>query len=254
MYFYLRLISGCVLMLVGIPFASAQQPPQVPVQVAVVTIAGNAMLGVTPVSNGTTIFSGDLLKTGENGRLQIQSGSIQFVLDANSAARIFRAGDQVLVEVEGGSVSYSARGISEHLVLYAQDIKFVPATTEPAVGQITIVSRCEVKATALRSTLEATSGKETRTIESNKSYSVLSEIGVEYNESWKPTLPDYPQYPRDANYHHSHNHVACAPGVWKQRPPLQAGNQGHFKYALIGAAAIGTAIPVIKAMESPDAP
>jgi len=60
------------------------------------------------------------------------------------------------------------------------------------------VSHCEAKATALHSTLEATSGKETRTIETNKSYSVLPEIRVDYNDSWNLTMTDDPEYSRDA--------------------------------------------------------
>jgi len=80
------------------------------------------------------------------------------------------------------------------LPLFAQDIKFVPRTTELAVGQITIVSRCDVQASTSRSSLEATSGKETRTIDANKSYSVIPLFGVDYNDSWKPTLQDYPEY------------------------------------------------------------
>jgi len=45
----------------------------------VVTFANEASVGIATASNGSTIFSGDLLKTGEAGRLQIQSGTMQFV-------------------------------------------------------------------------------------------------------------------------------------------------------------------------------
>jgi hypothetical protein len=232
------------------PLAAQQAEP-----VGAVSNANNALVGTTPVSSGTTIFSGDLLKTGEAGRLQVQSGTMQFVFDANSAARIFRAGDRVTVELERGSVSYSAKGVSDNLTLFAQDIKFVPRSSELAVGTISIVTRCEVKASAVRGTLQATSGKETKTIDQNGSYNVLSEIGVEYNDSWKPVLQEYPEYPRDAEYHHSHNHVACAEGVWQtKKGPLLAGNEGHFKIVMAGAVAVVTAVIVIKALESPAKP
>jgi hypothetical protein len=235
-------------------FALAAQAQEV-AQTGIVTSATNATVGVAPVSNGTTIFSGDLIKTGDAGRLQVQSGSMQFVFDANTSARIFRSGERTVIELERGSMSYSAKGVSENLVLFAQDIKFVPKTTELAVGQISIVSRCEVRATPLRSTMEATSGKETRTIETNRSYQALSEVGVDYNDSWKPIQPEYPEYPRDAEYHHSHNHVACAPGVWKaQKLPVSAGSPGHFNLVVGGTAAVVTAILVKKALQSPDQP
>ena len=207
------------------------------------------------MSNGATIFSGDLIKTGGAGQMQVQSGTMQFVFDANSVARIFKTGDRVMVELEQGSVSYSAKGVSENLTVFAQDIKFVPRTMELAVGQISIASRCEVRATPLRSTLTATSGKETRTIETNRSYNVFSEVGVDYNDSWKPTLQDYPEYPRDAEYHHSHSHVACSPSAKQtQRPPVFGGSQGHFEFVAVGIVAVPTVIALIKALESPDKP
>jgi len=229
----------------------AQQPSQA----GVVTGGNNATMDGVAVSSGATVFSGDLIKTGDEGRAQVQSATMQFVLGPNSSARFFRQGDRVIVELERGSVSYSAKGVSENLTLFAQDIKFVPKTTELAVGQVIIESRCEVKATATRSVLQATSGRETKVIETNKTYNVLSEIGVNYDDSWKPVLSDYPEYPRDAEYHHSHSHVACAPGIWQtNKPPVMAGAPGHFMLAVAIGAGVGTAIVVHKALESPDKP
>jgi len=232
------------------PLTAQQAEP-----VGAVSNASNATVGTTPVSSGTTLFSGDLVKTGEAGRLQVQSGTTQFVFDSNSAARIFRAGDRVTVELERGSVSYSARGVSDSLTLFAQDIKFVPRSGELAVGTIAIVTRCEVKASTVGGTLQATSGKESKTIDPNGSYNVLSEIGVEYNDSWKPVPQEYPEYPRGAEYHHSHKHVACAEGVWQtKRGPILAGTEGHFKIVMAGAVGIATTVVLIKALESPAKP
>jgi len=180
-----------------------------------VTFANGASIGIATASNGSTIFSGDLLKTGEAGRLQIQSGTIQFVLDARSAARIFKTGDRVLVELEQGSLAYSAKGVSENLTLFAQDIRFVPRTTELAVGQITIISRCDVQASTSRSSLEATSGKETRTIDANKSYSVIPLFGVDYKRFLEADLARLSRISAHADYHRSHNHIACSPGDQK---------------------------------------
>lgn len=233
--------------------ALAQQPTQAPVPVGTVVNGQNASVGLSELSNGTTIFSGDLLKTGDGGQLQVQAGTLQFVLAEDSTARIFKYGGRVSVELERGTIAYTAKGVAEQLAIFAQDIRFVPATTEPAAGQITVVSHCEVRATARKSTLEAKSGKETKTIETDKSYDSRSEIGVDYNDSWKPELPDYPEYPREAGYHRSHSHVACSAGPFKQRPPLMAGSS-HFTLLAGSAVAIVTAVAVVKALESPDKP
>jgi hypothetical protein len=152
----LRPMLGCVFFaVIGIRTVIAQQQTQA----GVATNTRNATVGGTSVSSGSTIFSGDLLKTGEEGFLQVQSGAMHFVFEGNSAARIFRRGNRVIVELERGAVHYSAQGVSEMLTLFAQDIKFIPTMTDLGVGQISIVSHCEVTATAKRSTLVATAGK-----------------------------------------------------------------------------------------------
>src|SRR5258708_40002132 len=90
-------------LLLGFRPVSAQEVGQA----GVVTFANDASIGIATASTGSTIFSGDLLKTGEAGRLQIQSGTMQFVLDARSAARVFKTGDPGLVELEQGSLAHS---------------------------------------------------------------------------------------------------------------------------------------------------
>ncbi len=251
----IRRISPAIYVTLALILGSWPVSAQEVGQAGVVTFANGASIGIATASNGSTIFSGDLLKTGEAGRLQIQSGTMQFVLDARSAARIFKTGDRVLVELEQGSLVYSAKGVSENLTLFAQDIRFVPRTTELAVGQITIISRCDVQASTSRSSLEATSGKETRTIDANKSYSVIPLFGVDYNDSWKPTVQDYPEYPRNADYHRSHNHIACSPGDQKtQKLPKSTATEGHFILKATTIAVVPTAIILWKALESPDKP
>lgn len=249
---FIRLILATALCVAprACPIVAQQAEP-----VGSVSGANNAMAGTMLVSSGSTVFSGDLLKTGDAGRLQVQSGGMQFVLDANSAARIFRTGDREVVELERGSLSYAAKGVSENLVLFAQDIRFVPKSSDLAVGQISIATRCEVKASVLRGTLQATSGKESKTIEPGTAYQVLSEIGVDYNDSWKPVLRDYPEYPRDADYHGSHTHVACATGTWQSdKGPHPPWSEGPFKQVAAGTVIAVTTVVLVKALESPDKP
>src|SRR5882762_2722021 len=116
----IRRISPAIYVTLALILGSWPVSAQEVGQAGVVTFANDASIGIATASNGSTIFSGDLLKTGEAGRLQIQSGTMQFVLDARSAARIFKTGDRVLVELEQGSLAYSAKGVSENLTLFAE--------------------------------------------------------------------------------------------------------------------------------------
>ncbi|HYL86034.1 MAG TPA: hypothetical protein VE263_17555 [Candidatus Angelobacter sp.] len=220
--------------------------------VGVVSQATNATIGNGNVSIGSTVFSGDLLKTGEQGGMTVQAGSLQFTLGQNTSVRLFRALNRAIVELEGGTLAYSAKGTNEDLTLFALDIRFVPKTSVPASGQINIVSRCNVIATALHSTIDATSGRETKTIEETKSVTVLSEFGVDYKDSWQPVLTDYPEYPRDAQYHHSHSHVACPAGIWKSA--VSPAMTSHFGAAVGVGGGIIAGYLIHEVFESPDRP
>jgi hypothetical protein len=220
----------------------------------VVTLAGNATIGNGNVSEGATVFSGDLLKTGDQGHLSVQSGSMQFVLGENSSARFFKNLDRTIVELERGTLAYTAKGVNENLTIFALDIRFVPQTSLQAAGQISIVSRCDVAATSTRGSVEVTSGKETKTVQEGRSYRVLSDFGVDYRDSWQPVLSDYPDLPRDAQYHHSHGHVACVAAANTVQNPAFPLVDGHFREIIWGGIGIITGWGIHEALESPDRP
>jgi len=221
----------------------------------VVTIASRATLGDQAVSVGSTVFSGDLLKTEDKGSLSVQSGTVQIALGPNASVRIFHNLNRVIVEVERGAIAYTAKGTNEDLTIFALDIRLVPKTSAPASGQVSIVSRCDVNVTASHSTIDVTSGRENRTIEETKSFRVLSEFGVDYRDSWQPVLTDYPEFPRDAEYHKSHSHVACPAGVWQAaKPPVSALGAGHFQEIVGGVVIILTCLALCEVFEIPDRP
>jgi hypothetical protein len=222
--------------------------------VGVVTLSANSTIGNGNVTEGTTVFSGDLLKTGDQGHLSVQSGSLQFALGENSSARIFRNLNRTIVELERGTLAYTAKGVNENLTVFALDIRFAPQTSLQVAGQISILSRCDVSVTAIRGTVEVTSGRETKTVQESKSYRVLSDLGVEYRDSWQPVLSDYPDYPRDSQYHHSHGHVACVAAANNAQNPVSALGAGHFREIIGGGVAIITGWVIHEALESPDRP
>jgi hypothetical protein len=230
--------------------ACAQQPSPA----GAVTVAANATIGNAPLTEGATIFSGDPLKTGDNGRLQVQAGSVQFTLADNTSARIFRDENRILVELERGTILYNTKGANEDLRIFALDVRLVPHTNGPAQGQVHIVSRCDVDTTAVRGQIDITSGRESKTVEESKSYRVTSAVGVDYKDSWQPIPADYPDYPHDAAYHRSHGHVACAADIPRKTPVAGMGGGAHIIELTGGIIAILTIPPIIKAFESPDRP
>jgi hypothetical protein len=245
-------IKPAILLILALGLCSNLGQAQQLAPIGVVTNSIKAMIGSAAVSEGATVFSGDLLRTGDQGRLSVQSGTVQFALGENSSARIFRNGTRTIVEIERGTLAYTAKGANEDITLFALDVRMVPKTVLPAAVQVSIISRCEVTVTAFRSTIDVTSGRETRTVEESGSFRVLSDFGVDYRDSWQPVLADYPEYPREAGYHRSHGHVACPAAVWQAPVTAMAG--GHFREIAIGIALIVTIPAVHEVFESPDRP
>jgi hypothetical protein len=250
MRFHGRTCVGLLLVAysVLVPLGLGQEP-----SAGVVLQANHGQLGGANVSSGASIFSGDLLQTDEEGQIQVQLGRTKLVLQPSSALRVFRAGSHAVVELDRGTMNYSTVSGSEELVIFALDVRLVPARGTTA-GQVTVVSRCEVRATSQTGTVEVASGKETKTIEETQTYSVRSDFGVEYHDSWKPIPEEYPDFDPNSKYHRSHSHGPCGLAA---NPPSQAPAHalgGHFKLA---AAIIGggvTCLVLCRDFESPDKP
>jgi len=219
----------------------------------VVTLANQSFLGGASLSEGATVFSGDLVRTEDEGQVQIQAGRIKLTLQAQGSFRIFRAGDRVVVELERGAMAYAMSGASD-LVIYALDTRLVPERTDGATGQVTIVSRCEVKATSQKQTITVTAGKETKTIEETKTYTVRSDFGIEYHDSWKPTPSDYPDFDPNSTYHRTHSHSACGLLAKEGSTVAKPAVGSHFKVAAAIIAGGVTCLVICRDFESPDTP
>ena len=237
------LLVLCVLPVPGL----AQEPAA-----GVVLQASHGQVGATKVSSGTSLFSGDLVSTDDQGQVQIQAGGTKLVLQASSSIRLFRSAGQIVAELERGTVDYATSGRNEELVIYALDSRLVPNPGAPAAGQITVVSRCELRATSRTSTLEVRSGKETKTIEESKSYSVRADFGVEYHDSWKPVPADYPEFDANSAYHRSHSHGPCGLAKASKGQPRTAGS--HFDAAVPVVAGVVLCVVLCREFESPDKP
>ena len=232
--------------------ASAQEGPPI----CTATAAENAALSGTRLSQGTTVFSGEQITTQDRGQALIQCGGVNLALAEDSAMRPFQAGTKLLVELERGTLLYSTPGNSEDLTIYSLDIRIAPHTEKPAAGQVSAPSHCRISVRPSKSSVTVTSGRESKVIEESKAYEVTAELGVTYRDTWKPVSADYPDFPRDAEYHHSHDHVACAPAYANQtgRPPISPTVAGHFREIVIGVAVAVTGHVIHEVLESSDRP
>ena len=235
---------------------AASASAQVGSPICTVTGAENAALSGTRLSQGTAVFSGEQITTQDHGQALVQCGGVHLALSENSAMRPFQNGTKILVELERGTLIYATPGNSEDLTIYGLDIRIVPHTEKPAAGQVSSPSHCRISIRPSRSSVTVTSGRESKVIEESKAYEVTADLGVTYRDTWKPMSADYPDFARDAEYHHSHDHVACAPAYANQtsKPPVLPIVASHFREIAIGIA-VAVTVPIInEVLESSDRP
>lgn len=218
----------------------------------VVTLSNRGLLAGSSLTTGATIFSGDLIATEDDGQVQLQVGRTKLTLLPSSSLRVFRAGEKAVVELERGTMTYSTAA-GDDLVIYALDARMVPERGNGGTGQVTIVSRCEMRATSQVHTLEVTSGKEAKTIEETKTYTVASDFGVEYDSSWKPVPNNYPDFDPNSAYHRTHSHSACGL-VAKETGPPKPALSSHFKLAAAVITPVVLCLVICRNFESPDKP
>jgi hypothetical protein len=206
------------------------------------TVADHATIAGSEAAVGTDIYSGELLQTSNDGSLMVQCKTVRLALASNSSMRIFQSDAKTSVELERGIVTYSTGGFSEDLTLYSLDVKIVPETKQPTIGQVDVSSRCELAVQSTKGKVAVTSDKETKIVEESKAYDVTPKIGVDYSDNWQPVLNDYPDFPRQAKYHDSHHHVPCAaapPQNASVKPPM---DPEVFREIAVGGLMAGTGI------------
>ena len=240
----------------GISFAAQESAA-----VCSVTAAENARAGNAPISVGTAVYSGELLSTGLGGQLRLQCGTVRLALAESGRIRAFQSGNRTSVELENGTLVYATAGNSEHLEIFSLDIKVVPLTSVPAMGQVSSNNHCHTSVQATKSSAEVSVGNDVKMVDEGKAYDVTADSGVDYSDSWQPILTDYPTFPRDADYHKSHSHVSCAPAYAKQTLRTPHGPTGgigpalpHFREIAIGVLGVVTWLGIDEALESPHKP
>jgi hypothetical protein len=94
--------------------------------------------------------------------------------------------------------------------------------------------------------LEATTGKETKTLEEGHAYDVIPEFSV--NDSRNPAIS-----PDASEYHRGHHHSTCALAAKSGPRPVHAGSS-HFVELIGTVGGLFTILALHEALESPDRP
>jgi hypothetical protein len=212
----------------------------------VVQQANQAHLGQGAVTEGATVYGGELLSTESGGLLELRVANSHFALLESSRASFFPRAKGSVAELSEGTLTFRRDAGGSDIEVVASDVRIEPEGDGAVMGQVTIVSPCKIKVTSLLGQLDVISGKEKRTINEKESYSVIPEVSV-FDAKGRLS-------PDDGEYHRSHSHKACGAGyVPRGGGPLSAGTS-HFLLLAGTVAGVATGIGVYLALESPDKP
>jgi hypothetical protein len=213
--------------LAGTPMYPAQNQAA-----GVVLDANGATVSGTNLSVGTSLYSGDVVSTESDGQAQLRVRHSMFQMIGQTDAAFFPGPTGAVAELRHGTLIVALNNAAEGFEIFASDVRIVPKdATRPILVQITMNSSCDLQVKVQHGTLEATSGKETKTLEEAHSYDVIPEYSV--NESRNPAIS-----PDESEYHRGHEHKVCALAA-KLGPKPPAAGLSHFK---IIAAAVGAGI------------
>jgi len=240
------LLFGLVLFAMScVPCSCLAQSEPPPAALGLIARASGGWIGSSVAVEGATLYSGDLLKTEENGSLLVRIGSLSFELQASSSGHVYRAPYGAILELNSGSVVYTTPGGQGNLIVVADDVRVTPVLALPDFGRVSIDGPCSVTVYSQRGQANVQAGSESHLVEEGKAYRVRPENEVAYHQFVSPDASDYHSY---------HSHESCdPPQAAKGHAPLAA---GQSRFLIVTTAVVGTAtgIAIWKALESPDRP
>jgi hypothetical protein len=229
----------CKAAIAGALAGSLSVSPVYPAQnqsTGVVLDADGAHIGNTNLSAGAALFTGDVVSTESDGHVQLRVRQARFELIGQSDGAFFPGSTGAVAELRHGTLIVALNSPSESFEIFASDVRIVPKSERPVLAQITMNSSCDLQIKVQHGNLEATAGKETKTLEEGHAYDVIPEVSVK--DSRDPAVS-----PDESEYHRGHEHAACALAAKTGQKPAIPGSS-HFKI-LLGAVAAGVLIPVL---------
>jgi hypothetical protein len=241
-----RVMLFAVLVTLPVVSSNAQtQPNTAAAALGLVARAQKAHIGELPLTEGSTIYSGEYVSTEDEGSLLIRMGGLSLELQSSSAAHVYRTPYGAIAELDRGTAVYTTPGGGENLVIVASDVRVTPVLTAADIGRVTINDLCNVTVASQRGKADVRVGSESHYVEEGKAYRVHAENEISYHQWVSPDVD---------NYHEYHSHKPCAAiKTVKGNAPVAAGQSRFMLVTGIVAGGL-TVWAVTEAMESPSRP
>jgi len=160
----------------GVAFGGASvmaaPAPSVASPAGVIVQADHASLGHDAAANGTSVFDGDRLATEASGSLRLRFGASQAYLTPQSSAVIHPSAQGFGADLTGGTIVVSS-ALGERFDVLADGAQIHPATGQPTVAQVTMVSANELILSSRKGALEVAVEGEMKTVPEGSSYRMI---------------------------------------------------------------------------------
>jgi hypothetical protein len=218
----LRVLCAAVLAsaLIGMPVWGVPAPKIAPL--GTVITADHAHVGDAVADVGTTIYSGDSIKTENQGSLQLRAGAARLLLLGSSTALVEDTSGSPSAKLLRGTAAFSTAK-ADAFTLFASIALIRPQTDAPTIGQVAFVDDKTIVVTARRASLVVSVDGDTQIVQEGQSYRVALDADA--------------QGPQGAG----------------GGGPLKAGRSRFLLLAAV-AAAVGTGLALYFALESPSGP
>jgi hypothetical protein len=135
-------------------------------------VARQATVGASPATRGSTVFQGDRLATGNDGRLQVRFGGAQARLLPDSQALVSQTSKGFSADLLSGSIQMSTAA-GGNFSLSANRAVVRPVASQAVMAQVTRVSPNELLLTSSNGALEVSYEGEVNTLEAGSTYRML---------------------------------------------------------------------------------
>jgi hypothetical protein len=162
----------------GAMVGSLAAPPFYPGQnqlVGVVLDAESAYVSKAPLTSGTSLYSADVVRTDSEGHVRLRVRQTRFQLVGQSEAAFFYEANGAVTELQHGTMVIALNIPSESFEVFVSDVRIIPKNDRPVLAEVTINAQCDLRIKVIHGNLEATAGKESKTIEKGQLYAVTPE-------------------------------------------------------------------------------
>jgi hypothetical protein len=215
--------------------------------IGVVLDAASARISNDLLTNGTSLYSADVVKTESQGHVQLRVRQTRLQLAGQSEAAFFPGANGAVTELRQGKMVVALNTASESFEVFVSDVRIIPKNERPVLAEVTMKAPCEFQIKVMHGHLEATAAKETETLDEGHTYDVTPEFHI--TDSRSPAIS-----PDASEYHSGHQHSTCGQAAKLSQQPRFPVKKRFAEVVVAGAAGVGTIVVLREALESPDRP